>query len=587
MVVKHHMSSPAASQRCEFRILMRGWRRIAVAALSALLAACSAAAPSATPPPTPTPAPTPTLAPSATSTPRTTGLLVNEPEAFEGYTLYSSSLWDLVYLIDNQGRVIHAWPPVRPLAKLLDNGNLLTSGNKEVDTEGNVVWRYDHLQHHDLLKMPNGNALILSRLLVPRDEALDLGANPALFDCANLRALHIVEVRPTGPTAGEIVWEWSPIDHLIQDFDPEKPNYGVVAERPELIDVNYTLPYTECDNGRAYWMDANALDYNAERDQIMITARKFSEVWIIDHSTSTEESAGRVGGNAGRGGGLLYRWGNPRAHQMGTLADQSLFWPHNAHWIPEGHVGAGNALVFSNGNEYLEIGRGYSSVDEIALPVVGHRYRMDVGSAYKPNERVWRYVADPPHSFYTEAGGSAQRLPNGNTLITESAAGRIFEVTRESKKVWEFVNSAPGDNTLYRAYRYAPDHPGIREILTRRRAAYRAAVSGEPAARSRFDVYATDRALTYVKEPCEPADTEARFFLHLTPLRADDLPEARRSLGSDNRDFDFFPNGTWFDDKCIASVPLPDYPVSSVRTGQFVRGEGGIWSAEFDLSAPG
>ncbi len=473
------------------------------------------------------------------------------------------------------------------MAKLLDNGNLLTSGNKEIDPDGNVVWHYDYLQHHDLLKMPNGNALILSRSLVPRDEALALGADPALFDCAFLRALHIVEVRPTGPTSGEIVWEWSPIDHLIQDFDPEKPNYGVVSERPELIDLNYTLPYTECDNGRAYWMDANALDYNAERDQIMITARKFSEVWIIDHSTSIEEAAGRVGGNAGRGGGLLYRWGNPRAHQGGTLADQRLFWPHNAHWIPAGQPGAGNALVFSNGNEYLEIGRGYSSVDEIALPAAGHRYRMDAGFAYGPDERVWRYVGDPPRSFYTEAGGSAQRLPNGNTLITERATGRIFEVTRESETVWEFVNSAAGDNTLYRAYRYAPDHPGVREILRSRRAAYRAAVSGDPIARSLFDVYAADGALTYVKEPCEQADTEARFFLHLAPVRADGQPEAPRISGFDNADFDFFPNGSWFDAKCIASVHLPDYPVASIRTGQFVRGEGEIWRVEFDLLAQG
>ena len=119
------------------------------------------------------------------------------------------------------------------------------------------------------------------------------------------------------------------------------------------------------------------------------------------------------------------------------------------------------------------------------------------------------------------------------------------------------------------------------------RTAYRAARSGEPAARSRFDVYAADRALTYVKETCEQSEAQPPFFLHVFPVRADDLPEARRSIGFDNLDFDFFPNGTTFDGKCVASVPLPDYPVASVRTGQFVRGEGEIWSAEFDLNAPG
>ena len=628
---------------------------------------------------------------------------MNEPGAFEGYTLFAPRESGLAYLIDNHGRVVHTWTlghnPI--LVKLLDNGNLLTIGNTIFDADGNAVWEYRYPQHHDLLEMPNGNILSLSRVRIPREEAIALGANPDSLDCPSLRATHIVEIRPTGPADGEIIWQWSALDHLIQDFDPEKPNYGVVADHPERIDINFTLTEEACRDRHLDWLRANALDYNEELDQIMITLRRSSEIWIIDHSTSAEEAAGHTGGNSGKGGDLLYRWGNPRAYQRGTLADQRLFWPHNAHWIQRGLPGAGNVLIFNNGDEYPGMERGYSSVDEISLPADGSNYDLDEGSAYGPNDLVWRYTADPPGSFYAPWLSGAQRLPNGGTLITDGTAGRIFEVTREGETVWEFVNPALGYDRVYRAYRYAPDYPGLRgldltpyyqtahraaaasepvarsvfdmhlmdgrlvyvkeecdqedaekrfflhiapermdDLLQERREAgysifdfefrhygmllngacvalvplpdysiaafrtgqrnpqdesdlwsanvrlnpepYRAAAAGEPVARSVFDLHMTDGQLTYVKEECAQEDTGHRFFLHIVPDRADDLPQERRERGFDNLDFDFFLNGALFDGKCVASVPLPEYPVVSIRTGQFGP-QGEVWSAEFAL----
>ena len=112
-------------------------------------------------------------------------------------------------------------------------------------------------------------------------------------------------------------------------------------------------------------------------------------------------------------------------------------------------------------------------------------------------------------------------------------------------------------------------------------AAHHAVEGREPLARGAFDLHLLDGDLVYVKEPCEQADTEARFFLHVVPERAGDLPEARREFGFDNLDFRFFLNGAWFDGKCAARVPLPDYPIASVRTGQFVSGAGEVWSVEF------
>ena len=111
--------------------------------------------------------------------------------------------------------------------------------------------------------------------------------------------------------------------------------------------------------------------------------------------------------------------------------------------------------------------------------------------------------------------------------------------------------------------------------------AYRAVAGGEPLARGAFDLHLLDGDLVYVKEPCGQADTDARFFLHVVPERVSDLPEARREFGFDNLDFRFVLNGAWFDSQCAARVPLPDYPIAGVRTGQYVSGAGEIWSAEF------
>ena len=113
------------------------------------------------------------------------------------------------------------------------------------------------------------------------------------------------------------------------------------------------------------------------------------------------------------------------------------------------------------------------------------------------------------------------------------------------------------------------------------RAMRRAVADGEPAARGAFDVYFAGDALIYLREPCEAADADARFFLHVVPERADDLPRERRPHGFDNLGFDFHLRGARLGEQCIARADLPDYPVSSIRTGQYASGVGEIWSAEF------
>ena len=451
------------------------------------------AVPVVTPPSTPTLDPTPTA--------KTVGLLLNEPEAFDGYTLFNKRDTKTIYLIDNQGRVVHRWElEARALsARLLENGNLLTFPHynfdvpgvpgrvMEVDRNGDTLWEcIQGIPHHDVLKMPNGNVLLLSRQDKTAEEAIAAGANPDFIDTDGLMAPHIVEVKPTGPVNCEIVWEWSAWDHLIQDFDSSKANYGVVAEHPELIDLNFRLSEV-LSWDPSDWIHSNGIDYNPELDQIALSPRHFSEVWIIDHSTTTAEAAGHSGGKGGKGGDLLYRWGNPRAYRAGTPDDQQLFWPHNPQWIAPGLPGAGNILIFNNGWEFADFRRGYSTVDEIAPPVDGANYRLYPDSAYAPAEPVWVYTAATPSDFFSRYISGAQRLPNGNTLICDGVHGTLFEVTPAGKTVWKYINPLAGKgplrqgelvpptqsesgsrvrwtNTVYRAYRYAPDYPGLQGL---------------------------------------------------------------------------------------------------------------------------
>ncbi|MBN1757538.1 MAG: aryl-sulfate sulfotransferase, partial [Chitinispirillaceae bacterium] len=278
---------------------------------------------------------------------------------------------------------------------------------------------------------------------------------------------HVVEVKPSGSSGGEIVWAWHVWDHLIQDKDQSKSNYGTVADHPELVDINYKNSEGGGFGGSSTdWLHTNSVDYNEDLDQIMISVLDFSEVWIIDHSTTKEEAASHSGGKHGKGGDLIYRFGNPAAYKSGSSSDRLLYGQHGPEWISKGLQGAGNIIIFNNGNQ----SRG-SSVDEFKLPV-------DANGVYDLNtapEKVWSYA---PSGFYATNLGNAQRMANGNTLICQGPQGTLWEVDSEKDIVWKYLSPVtssgitqqgqnPGGgmgmspNQCFRAYRYAPDFAGF------------------------------------------------------------------------------------------------------------------------------
>ncbi len=409
------------------------------------------------------------------------GLHVNEAEALDGYTLISSAFHNPFYLIDNQGRKAYSWDTTGRLGKLLDNGNLITgntiSSVNEISPDGTATYSYTtNDQHHDMMKLANGNFLFINSEYYTRAQSIAAGADPACLGSDGLEVDSIVEIKPTGSTGGQVVWKWNVWDHLIQDYDSTKDNYGVIKDHPELIDINYGICQIQ-DGSNGFLQNPhhlthlNSIDYNASLDQILITSRHFSELWVIDHGTTTQQAATSVGGNSGMGGNLLYRFGNPRTHQSGSKSDQRLFFPHNAHWIPRGLQGAGNVLIYNNGHEHPGFLRNYASVDELALPATEYTY-LRAGDGFMQPTLLWTHRL----SEHTWIMANAQRLPNGNTLITEGNHARISEVTPEGDVVWHYISPLargtevlaqdgspgnPSDIWVYRAYKYAADHPGI------------------------------------------------------------------------------------------------------------------------------
>ena len=196
---------------------------------------------------------------------------------------------------------------------------------------------------------------------------------------------------------------------------------------------------------------SSKLDYIPETDQIVLNSRHFSEFYLINHKT----------------GKIEYRWGNPGSYGQGKKpawydnGDQKVFGSHCAISLENGNI-----LLFDNGSERPEGNR--SAVVEVDP---------------KNGEIVWEYVPKHSTSFYAYRQGAAQRLPNGNTFITSSHGGHLFEVTKDKKIVWDYVSPIykgkavcvatdheafdlkyhqnATTNMIHRAFRYGADYPGL------------------------------------------------------------------------------------------------------------------------------
>ncbi len=426
----------------------------------------------------------------------TVGLIQFQPQkVFDGYNLIFPHNQSTVFLLDNCGQIVRQWEDdaeYRPgnSVYLLENGRLIkckrlnnsindpiwAGGGGDVvemrSWDNELIWQFrqnnDSLRlHHDVAPMPNGNILMISWELKSEEEAIQAGRDPETLSQGKLWPDYILEVNPE---TDEIVWEWHAWDHLVQDINPSKDNFGEVATHPELININW-----DTHDGHPDWMHANSIDYHPVLDHILLSVPYFHEVWVIDHSTTTEEAKGSTGGNAGKGGDLIYRWGNPAAYDRGTDEDQNLFFPHDIRWVNPtanlANVDVGKMSVFNN-----RVGEDFSSAGYFIpeFDVTSQQYILEEDT-YVPEEfeRIITHPVDPT-LLYSNSLSSAQILPNGNMLMLAGRWGHAFEITPEDELVWEYIIPLRGgspvnqgdtlsinNNITFQMNRYAVDFPGF------------------------------------------------------------------------------------------------------------------------------
>jgi len=378
-------------------------------------------------------------------------LLVASPVLAQspGLRLFSPTQNNNTQVVDGNGAIVHSWTGFNGVVVHMDqDGNLVrgmvepnagfqgTTGRlQRRDVNDNLTWDLlvsdaDRYMHHDICPLPNGNVLVMAVDRMTQAEAIAAGRDPATLTAPDWLPEGILEIQQTGPNSGQIVWEWHVQDHIIQEFDATKPNFGVVADHPELVDINYPPILLDVIGD---WNHANGIDYDPINDWIIISSRDQDECWLIDHSTTTAEAAGHTGGARGRGGDLLWRWGNPEAYGRGTPADRQLFRQHDPRFIPPDYPGAGNITIFNN-----QALAGQSTVIEITMPVdaSGNPFVDPVSNVYGPAAPVWTF-AEP--GFFSAFVSGAQRLRNGNTLICSGAQSRLFEVTPAGQTVWSYT----------------------------------------------------------------------------------------------------------------------------------------------------
>jgi len=428
-------------------------------------------------------------------TQNTVGLLSYDPmNSYDGYNLIFPHNQPNVYLLDNCGEIVHTWTDeanFRPanMAYLQSDGRIIKAKRDAVitgdaiwaggggetieirDWDNTLLWTYTlndekNRLHHDIAPMPNGNILAIAWEAKTKEEAIAAGRDTAKITQGVIWSDWVLEI---DPSTNEIVWEWHAWDHLIQDFDSTKANYGVVADHPERIDINY-----DTQDGNSDWLHANSIDFSFINDQILLSIPHFDEIWIIDHTTTTEQAASSSGGFSFRGGDLMFRWGNPKTYRVGDETNQKLFFQHDAHFIDD-FVSVGNQHYNSIGVFNNRVGEDFSTVNIIDNTFDMYTYNFefdeDNDQPFAPSNFDLTLAHPEPQKLYSTGLSSMQLLPNDNFLLTSGRFGYSVEITPDNEIVWEYKTpikmgnpATQGDtlainnNLTFRMDRYPPTY---------------------------------------------------------------------------------------------------------------------------------
>jgi hypothetical protein len=389
-------------------------------------------------------------------------------QQWNGLTYYGNSGSTNGYLIDTSSIVVKTFTysgfgsngysthmmPGGYVWRSVANTNTLTGGGmtgriQKWSYTNTLLWDYTYSSstyclHHDHCPLPNGNVLVISYDVKTSADAVLAGSSNAI----TIWSEKIMELQPVGTNSAIVVWEWKVWDHLCQNVNASGANYVTsIVNNPQLLNINYG---TQKD-----WLHMNGVDYNPILDQIILSSHNLNEWYIIDHSTTTAQAASHTGGNSGKGGDFLYRWGNPAAYQ--ASGTKILDVTHDAHWIPEGVPNAGYAVGINNKGSTGP----KTTVDHVSTPRVGYNYTITLGNQYTPTTFTSRHTS----SGYTSNMGSSDQFPNGNQMICLATAGTIYEINAAGTTLW--TKSTGG--TTPQSHRYttcyinnaAPAQPSI------------------------------------------------------------------------------------------------------------------------------
>ena len=333
------------------------------------------------------------------------------PNVFDGYTLYTETTPNITYLIDNDLNVINQWDnectpasmgylqpdstliyPCRQDDYVFDG--VAAAGGRIIhyDWDGTILWDWQCDWEYQLHHDIE---------ITPNGNILAV----AMEDIDGFRPDVVLEIEPVGLNDANLVWCWKVSEHMSEELDNP-----------------YTF-YTHAGYNQLDWNHFNAVSLN-QYGEILLSSRNWCEIYIIERGSNND---------------LLYRWGNPQNYN--GVGEQVFYAQHGVNQIPIGYPGAGNIMVFNNMNIPGQQEDGSSIIVE-----------------FTPNfetlegEIVWSFEED----FYSPKQSGAFRLPNGNTFVSVSQGGDMFEVTYDGEIVWE--HQADG---ISRVQKYGLDYFNI------------------------------------------------------------------------------------------------------------------------------
>jgi hypothetical protein len=386
-------------------------------------------------------------------------------KTFDGYTFVAVNKKAILYDMDST--VVHTWNcpnNITGWADLLRDSSILvpSAGDAKpegllrsiplaggriqiINWDGEVTWDYtysssEYIPHHD------GEPIY--RTNDPKEKPT------VMLVCATAWGDKLVEIRPTGKTTGEIIWEWKASDHTCQSD---------CIDKSALLDTSKGGTEGGGFNNTSDVMHTNNVSYNRTLDQLVLSLKGYYEMIIIDHSTTTEQAKGSTGGRYGKGGDILYRWGNPANY--GVSGSVQFKGQHHCCWVPD--TMPGTNLVIPGAGNFLAVDNDNRRVIEIENPAkTSGVYQRNYSQAFGPASPLWSYK---PSSLAGNEG-SIQKMPNGNYIICTggismgsfgktklgSRGSNIYEVDAAGTVLWKLS----GFGTSCEGYRYAYGYLG-------------------------------------------------------------------------------------------------------------------------------